>query len=284
MGGGALHQLYYPRGLCLNDRDGTLFIADYVNYRIVAWKQGDNTGRLVAGGNGEGNRLDQLDYPTNVLLDKENDSLIICDSDNRRVIRWSLRSGTTQGHIIIDNNDCWGLAMDKEGHLYVTYDGKHEVRRYERGDKTKNTLVAGGNGEGDRLDQLDYPRYVFVDDEGAVYVSDWNNHRVMKWVKGATEGIVVAGGRGKGRDLTQLSSPGGVFVDADGTVYVAESGNDRVTRWRKEMEKGEIIVGGNGEGKGANQFNAPTGLSFDRHGHLYVADEMNNRVQRFDRL
>ncbi|CAF4386747.1 unnamed protein product, partial [Rotaria sordida] len=46
---------------------------------------GDTNGQVVAGGNGEGNRLDQLDRPTDVLIDKETDSLIICDLANRRV-------------------------------------------------------------------------------------------------------------------------------------------------------------------------------------------------------
>ncbi|CAF5097314.1 unnamed protein product, partial [Rotaria magnacalcarata] len=58
---------------------------------------GDTTnGQVVAGGKGQGNRLNQLDGPTNVLLDKDTDSLIICDQGNQRVVRWSHRSGTTQ--------------------------------------------------------------------------------------------------------------------------------------------------------------------------------------------
>ena len=281
--GNALHQLFEPRSLCLDDRDGTVFIADSSNHRIVAWKQGDNTtGRLIAGGKGRGDRMDQLNEPTDVLIDKEKDTLIICDLENRRVMRWSLRSGTTQGEIIIDNIACRGLAMDDENNLYVTDWQKDEVRRYERGEKV-GIIVAGGNGQGNGLNQLNYPTYVFVDDEGALYVSDYNNHRVMKWVKGATEGMVVAGGQGGGKDLTQLSCPGGVVVDAEGTVYVAETGNDRVTRWCKGKKKGEIIVGGNGRGEGANQFYGPNGLSFDRHGHLYVVDRLNDRVQRFDK-
>ncbi|CAF4252628.1 unnamed protein product, partial [Rotaria sordida] len=61
---------------------------------------GDTNGQVVAGGNGRGNRLDQLDGPTDVLIDKETHSLIICDWWNRRVVRWSRRSGTTQGEIL----------------------------------------------------------------------------------------------------------------------------------------------------------------------------------------
>ncbi|CAF3433823.1 unnamed protein product, partial [Rotaria socialis] len=126
------------------------------------------------------------------------------------------------------------------------------------------------------------PTYLFVDRDHSVYVSDNENHRVMKWNKGATEGIVVAGGLGRWSALTHLYYPNGIFVDTLGTLYVVDSLNNRVMRCTQGGKKqATIIVGGNGEGGGVNQFNVPRGLSFDRHGNLYVADTGNNRVQRF---
>ncbi|CAF0958644.1 unnamed protein product [Rotaria sordida] len=238
---------------------------------------GDTNGQVVAGDNEQGN---QLDRPTDVLIDKETDSLIICDSVNRRVVRWSRRSGTTQGEILIDNIKCWGLTMDDQRYLYISDYGKHEVRRYQIGDKN-GTLVAGGNGKGADLNQLNDPTYIFVDQQQTVYVSDNDNHRIMKWNKGAKEGIVVGGGQGEGNALTQLSLPTGLFVDTSGTIYVADSFNHRLMRWPKGAKQGTVIVGGNGKGEGANQFNYLRGLSFDRQGNLYVVDRDNNRVQRF---
>ncbi|CAF2163171.1 unnamed protein product [Rotaria magnacalcarata] len=270
----------YPHGLFVDD-DQTVVIADYYNNRIIQWKNGDTTnGQVVAGGNGEGNGLHQFNRPTGVLIDKETDSLIICDYGNDRVVRWSRRSGTTQGEILIDNIRCWGLAMDEQRYLYVSDTGKHEVRRYRLGEKD-GTLVAGGNGAGDELNQLRSPTYLFVDRQQDVYVSDSMNHRVMKWVEGAREGIVVAGGQGEGSSLTQLSYPNGLFVDTLGTLYVADSWNHRVMRWTQGAKQGTVIAGGNSPGAGANQFHYSTGLSFDRHGNLYVADNNNHRVQRF---
>ncbi|CAF4645104.1 unnamed protein product [Rotaria sp. Silwood2] len=241
---------------------------------------GDTKGQVVAGDNGAGKRLDQLNLPTDVLIDKETDSLIICDWQNRRVVRWSRRSGTTQGEVLIANVDPCGLTMDDQRYLYTSDYKKDEIRRYQIGDKN-GTLVAGGNGKGAGLNQLNYPHYIFVDQQQTVYVSDNENHRVMKWNKGAKEGIVVAGGQGRGNALTQLSRPNGLFVDTLGTIYVADSRNHRVMRWPKGAKQGTVIVGGNGEGEGENQFNYPAGLSFDRQGNLYVADVNNNRVQRF---
>ncbi|CAF3908370.1 unnamed protein product, partial [Rotaria sordida] len=280
--GSATNQLYWPEGFFVDD-DQTMSIADWGNNRIIQWKMGNTNGQVVAGGNGQGNRLDQLHYPTDVLIDKETDSLIICDRGNRRVVRWSRRSGTTQGEILIDNISCRGLAMDDQRYLYISDYVKHEVRRYQIGEKNR-TIVAGGNGEGAGLNQLNFPTYIFVDHQQTVYVSEYDNHRVMKWNKGAKEGIVIAGGQGEGNALTQLSYPHGLFVDTLGTIYVADRGNNRVMRWPKGAKQGTVTVGGYGCGQRGNQFGALRGLSFDRHGNLYVVDGGlfdNNRVQRF---
>ena len=277
----ALNQLKCPHGLDIDDDNQSVVIADFDNHRIVGWKIGASNGTVIAGGRSGGNRLDQLNYPTDVLIDKETNSLFIADAGNRRVLRWSRRQETTQGEVIVDNINCFGLAIDHQRYLYVSDSGKHEVRRYTIGDKN-GIVVAGGNGRGNQLNQLNVPIYLFVDKEQAVYVSDHRNHRVMKWNKGAKEGIVVAGGQGEGSALTQLSYPNGLFVDTSSTIYVADSNNDRVMRWPKGAQQGTVIVGGNGEGNAPNQLNYPRALSFDRHCNLYVVDHNNHRVQRFD--
>ncbi|CAF1195163.1 unnamed protein product [Rotaria sp. Silwood1] len=208
--GSEMNQLSNAYGLCLDD-DQTIYIAEYSNNRIVEWKYGATTGRVVAGGNGCGNRPNQLYCPTDVIIDKERDSLIICDYVNRRVVRWPRQNGT-KGEIIISGVLCWGLTMDNDRFLYIVDYDKHEVKRY-RMEENQGTVVAGGNGQGNRLDQLNKPTYIFVDGDHSVYVSDFSNNRVMKWMKGAKQGIVVAGGQGEGNSLTQLSNPLGIVVD-----------------------------------------------------------------------
>jgi sugar lactone lactonase YvrE len=276
--GCCLNQLWDPYGLYV-DYDQTVYIADHGNHRIVAWKSGATSGQVIAGGNGRGNRNNQLNNPTDVFVHQESDSLIICDRNNKRVIRWPRRNDT-MGEIIILNIDCYGLTMDNNGYLYISDYSKHEVRRRKLEDASE-IVVAGGNGKGNRLDQLNSPTYIFVDQNHSVYVSDRDNHRVMKWIKGAKEGIVVAGGQGKGNSLTQLSDAGGIVVDQLGTVYVADYKNDRVMSWSRGATQGSVVVGGNGLGKASNQFNGPWNLSFDRQGNLYVVDYFNHRVQQF---
>ena len=279
--GNALNQLSSPHGLDIDDDNQSIVIADYWNHRIVEWKIGASHGKLIAGGQGQGDRLDQLNHPTDVIIDKETNSLFIADEGNRRVLRWSRRQGTTQGEVMVENVQCVGLAIDRQRHLYVSDGVEDEVRRYSIGDK-HGIVVAGGNGEDNQLNQLDWSTYLFVDEEQAVYVTDENNRRVMKWNKGANEGIVVAGGQGPGSAVTQLNSGSGLFVDTSGTIYVADDANHRIMSWPKGAQQGIVIVGGNGRGNATNQLYSPVALSFDRHRNLYVADCFNNRVQRFD--
>jgi DNA-binding beta-propeller fold protein YncE len=276
--GNELNQLSCPEGIYIDD-DQTIYIADWNNHRIMEWKYGSKNGQIVAGGNGQGNRTDQLNYPTDVVVDKENDSLIICDRGNRRVIQWSRRNNTS-GQIIISDIDCFSLTMDNNGYLYVSDWIKDEVRRWRIGDRC-GTIVAGGNGKGDHLNQLNCPTHISVDKDYSVYVSDRDNHRVMKWVKGAKEVIIVAGRNGQGNSLAQLSYPQGVIVDHLGQIYVADFGNHRVMCWCKGATQGSIVVGGNEAGAESNQFNGLCGLSFDRQGNLYVVDCGNHRIQKF---
>ncbi|CAF4022222.1 unnamed protein product [Rotaria sp. Silwood2] len=277
--GNATTQLCNPYGLFIYD-DQTMIIVDSGNHRIIEWKMDEKNGYIVAGDNSPGNRLDQLNWPTDVIIEKETDSLIICDRGNQRVVRWPCHKATAQGEIIVSDINCFGLTMDDQKYLYVSDTDNHEVRRYKIGDKN-GTIIAGGHGKGDGLNQLNYPTYIFVDRQQTLYVSDHDNHRVMKWNKDGNEGIVVAGGRGKGETLTQLSFPNGLFVDTLGTIYVADSWNHRVMRWSDEAKQGTVIVGGNSWGGETNQLHFPTSLSFDRHGNLYIVDQLNYRVQRF---
>ncbi|CAF0895842.1 unnamed protein product [Adineta steineri] len=279
--GQELNQLHNPCGMFI-DNDKSIYIADFGNHRIVKWRLNSNTGQIIAGGNGRGNQNNQLYSPADIIVDKNNNSFIISDYGNKRVIRYFDQNQTNQ-QILISNIGCWGLTLDKNGFLYVSDYENNEVRRWKQGDK-KGELVAGGNGKGNHLNQLDNPTYIFIDDDYSLYISDSSNHRVMKWKKDAKEGIIVAGGNGDGNSLKQLHSPRGVIVDHLGQIYVADSRNHRIMRWCEGDKEGEIVVGGNDEGNQSNQLSCPCGLSFDNEGNLYVADRKNHRIQKYEKI
>ncbi|CAF0841939.1 unnamed protein product [Adineta steineri] len=276
--GHELNQLNGPEGIFI-DKNKNIFIADCENHRIVEWKYNAKQGQVIAGGNGKGNRTDQLNEPTNVIVDQQNHSIIIADRSNRRVIQWLNQNQ----QILINNINCYGLAMDKYGFLYVSDWKKSKVRRWKMGEyNNEGIVVAGGNGKGNELNQLDRPTFMFVDKDLSVYISDKDNHRVMKWRKDAKEGIVVAGGNGQGRNLNQVSHPRGVTVDYLGQIYVTDSWRHQVMRWCEGEEEGEVVVGGNGQGTQSSQLFGPGDLSFDDEGNLYVVNRYNDRIEKFE--
>ena len=261
------------------DDEGTLFVADMLNHRLVAWTSNAAAGELIIGKKGQGRGMDQLDQPVMVMIERKTDHLILTEEPNRRVTRWSRRAGAL-GQLIIPDIVAGGIALDHEGSLYVSDFEKHEVRRYREGDQV-GILVAGGYGRGDALNQFNCPRHLFVDRDLSLYVSDRDNHRVMKWFKDAREGFIVAGGHGQGNASKQLNSPGGLFVDPIGSIYVADQMNHRIMRWLLGAKEGEVIAGGKGQGSHNNQLCRPASVFIDQSGNLYVTDMGNHRVQRF---
>ncbi|CAF3708481.1 unnamed protein product [Adineta steineri] len=279
--GQTLCQLYYPEGIFI-DNDKSIYIADSYNHRIIQWKLNSDTGQIIAGENGHGNQNNQVSCPMDIIFDKENNSFIISDRGNKRVIRYFDKNQTNQ-QILIANINCYGLTIDRNGFLYVSDWENNEVRRWKQGEK-RGELTAGGNGQGNHLNQLNRPTFIFIDEDYTLYISDSLNNRVMKWKKDAKEGIIVAGGNSQGNSLKQLSCPQGVIVDHLGQIYVADCENHRVMRWCERDKEGEIVVGGNGEGNQSNQLSNPMGLSFDNEENLYVVDCYNHRIQKFEEI
>lgn len=273
--------VFRPYAIQIDD-ERTMIIVDYGRHCVWEWPFGASSGIPRAGGTGKGSRNNQLNYPTDVILDKNEQKLIICDRENRRVVRWPRRDGTN-GETILSDVKCFGIAMDADRYLYVSDIEKHEVRRWRIGESA-GELVAGGNLRGNRLDQLHTPHYIFIDSDRTLFISDWQNHRVVKWPRNAREGIRVAGGMGSGNGLSQLSWPEGIYVDLDGSIYVADSSNNRIMRWLTGDKEGSVIVGGNSRGNRRDQFDSPMNFVFDSRGDLYVADSYNSRVQRFETL
>ncbi|UJR08370.1 hypothetical protein I4U23_012641 [Adineta vaga] len=272
--GNALNRLSNPLGIDVDDQQ-TVYIADRNNHRIVQWQAGATTGQIIAGGKPPGIGYDQLNMPTDVKVDRETNSIYICDSRNRRILKGSLQNPSDMLPII-ENVDCFRLAIDNKKTLYFSDIKSHQVKRYRSG---KLEVVAGKSDAGDGLDQLDDPRFVCVDQHHSVYVTDLNNHRVMKWANGSKKGVVVAGGKDRGNGMKQLSYPQGLFVDGSGNIFVADHGNNRIMRWCNGVSS--IVIGQTTQEEQTNSINLPTGLSIDQANNIYVANVKDHLIQRF---
>ncbi|MBC2840403.1 IPT/TIG domain-containing protein [Robiginitalea sp. SC105] len=181
-----------------------------------------------------------------------------------------------------------GVAIDKNGNVYVADAGNHRIRKI-----TSNGLVstlagsAFGFADGQGVvAQFNAPNGLALDVDGNVYVADRYNHSIRKitpggevsTLAGSTEGYAD----GQGEDA-QFNEPYAVALDVDGTVYVADAGNNRI---RKITPNGLVstLAGsspGFADGQGEDaRFNGPYGIALDALGNAYVADFINNRIRR----
>jgi sugar lactone lactonase YvrE len=133
--------------------------------------------------------------------------------------------------------------------------------------------IAGGNGRGNRLNQLCSPYGIYVDDDYTVYVADYSNHRIVEWKHDARSGRVVAGGNGEGDKSNQLNSPTDVILDKErSNLIICDHGNRRVVLWPRENgTQGRTII---------SDVNC-WGLVMDSDGYLYVSDQTKHDVKRW---
>ncbi|CAF4488245.1 unnamed protein product, partial [Rotaria sp. Silwood2] len=122
---------------------------------------------------------------------------------------------------------------------------------------------------------------LYVDSSGTLFVSDYANHRVTKWVQNSASGIVVAGTGISGSNLTHLNGPRGVWVDDSGDLFVVDSDNHRVVKWSMNATSGILVAGGFGRGPFSTQLNSPTAIIMDGYGNMFILDAGNQRIQQF---
>ena len=265
------------------DDNDNLYICKHAHNHVEVWSNNFTEKRIVAGGNRNGSEINQLSMPTDIIINRKNNSIIICDRGNRRIVEWSLRNATN-GNILISNIDCYKLAIDDQDYLYVSHQFQHEVRHWNV--KThENILVAGGNGPGDDSTRLHQPSFIFVGKDYSVYVADHLSCRVMKWIKNAKEGILVAGGHGTGSHLIQVSYPAAIIVDHLNNLYVSDLRHHRIMRRINGASDNSIVVGGNGDGNQSNQLGYPIDFVFDKYGNMYILNSHSyytyTRIQKF---
>ena len=68
--------------------NGGIFVMDHSNFRVVHWALGAEAGTVVAGGQGFGDRLDQLTDPHDVALAPDG-GVFVADGGTDRVVHWA---------------------------------------------------------------------------------------------------------------------------------------------------------------------------------------------------
>jgi len=193
-----------------------------------------------------------------------------------------------------------GIALDKEGNIYVSDVGNHCIRKITASTGLISTVAgtgtAGYSGDGGAATaaRLYSPYDITVDTNGNLYIADVSNHCIRKVT--ASTGFIstVAGttspgfsGDGGAATAARLYQPFSVALDASDNLYITDASNNRI---RKVTASTGVIstiagtgtVGSAGDGGAAisAQLNRPYSISLDKLGNVYFSDFNNNKIRK----
>ncbi|KKL95064.1 hypothetical protein LCGC14_1858370 [marine sediment metagenome] len=150
------------------------------------------------------------------------------------------------------------------------------------------------------------PSDVAVGADGNVYVTDFDNNRVLGYDDPPNTDSVADRVFGQGGSFTSsscnlggvsassLCGPSGVAVDAEGNLYVADQRNRRVLVYQSPLTTdtvADLVLGQGGSftsrtcnlgGVSASSLCNPWDVAVDGADNLYVADQGNSRVLEYD--
>jgi len=220
--GGPNRAQMYPSGVEVDDRNGTVVIADTGNNQVARYRPG---GRELwrVGRFGTGKR--RFQQPRDVGVSRDGD-VYVADTQNRRIV-------------ILDPKGRWvkafrGPADDRMGtpigvtvrddRVYVADTGRNVLRVFDLRGRQRRVISSRGACSTVALRDAD------ARPDGAIYVASYQTNHIS--VFGPRGGCLRTFG-GTGSALGQLRAPYGVRIARDPVararrVYVADANNDRI--------------------------------------------------------
>jgi len=216
-----------------------------------------------------------LNFPEGIAVDPTTGKVFVADSSNNRILRFSSASAYTTN-------------AEAEAVLGQT-------------NFTSNSPNRGGAAN---AGTLDYPTMLAFDSEGRLWVTDYNNNRVLRFdtPSTATNGQNANGVLGQ-LDFSSIADAGtagphsgfdgpyGIAVDSSGNLWVSDFELHRVLRFDNAAAKadggsadavlGQPDLGQFSPGTSSTTLSGPSGVSVGSSGELWVADSGNRRVLQY---
>ena len=285
--GSTLDLLDENQGIFITD-DGTLYVADTRNNRIVILRPNSTT--AIATIKSQEEPTTYAGY-TNVFVTKSNMYILDMLTAQVRILRLNKSNTNMVDESLpnIVNIRSFGyLFVDGAGNLYVAEKSTSSILCFPPNSTliSSGITVAGNGTSGSQPSQLHEPKGIFVDDARSLYVADYRNHRIQKWLYGASFGETVVGDGTCGSDNRgQICRPTCVTVDSNGQIFTVDGASKRILRWKPGANNGECIAACSGlhDLQSSNVFSIHS-IAFDSQGSLYASDQGNNRVQKFQIL
>jgi DNA-binding beta-propeller fold protein YncE len=257
--------------------------------RVLARDEAPAVPRMVltwgTNGTGEG----EFDIPIAVVVNKKNEILVTDfrqrDANAKSRVQRFNAEGRFLGRFETDPMP-GGLALDKEGLLYVTHMMKHKVTVYDPAGKVVREFGKQGSAPG----EFEQPGGLAFGPDGSLYVADQVNRRVQRlsptgepisaWGKyGTATGEFGGNSSPKGR----IGGPHFLAFNSQGALYTTEASVGRVQKFKPDgtfqLAFGDNQVGP-GHFGGHKTLPGPLAIAIDRDDRVWVTST-NNFVQQF---
>ena len=262
--GDAPGQYKEPRGIAVDNR-GTLYVADFRNYRIQKF---DSKGFFITSWGEEGNYPGQFNDPCGVAVDREG-HVYVADTFNHRVQVFDANGKFLlhfEGGFFAPHD----IAVDGKGRIWVADTGNGMIKIFSSDGKPLKVIGRKGSGEG----EFNNPNSVAIDQKGKVYVADTGNKRVQILDR---EGNYVSEFKVDGWQQVVFNEP---YLDIDdrGDIYLTDPPGNRILKY---SQKGNL-VGVLKPMEGAEPLiSFPMGIAVEKKGEaIYVVDCRHHRIRK----
>jgi DNA-binding beta-propeller fold protein YncE len=175
-------------------------------------------------------------------------------------------AGTTSspGSALNRLNGPFNVFFNGYGYMYVVDYANHRIQLFQPGSVKSHTIylhclfsnlgsssstsatnVAGytwSSSGGSGYSEFSYPTAIYVDLDGTMYILDYANYRVVKWLVGQPLGFSIAGNHGLGSTLDKMGTCYGLYLDNQKNIYISDYTNHRVTMWYNGNTTAGILV------------------------------------------
>jgi sugar lactone lactonase YvrE len=235
----------------------------------------------------EGTGTGEFEYPRVVAFDAQG-NLYVGDSDNARVQKFDATGkfltmwGSKSAENVIGPpgsfSQIWGLAVGKEGNVYVADTWNHRIQKFDANGKFLTTWGSNVDTRGVanvNPTQFYGPRALAIDAQGNLFVADTGNKRILKF---SPSGEPLAQYGGVGSDNGQFLEPVGIAIDKQGNIFVADTWNQRIQKfdpnfnylaqWPVQAWDSQTVA------------NKPY-LAVDADGNVFATDPEGARIMKF---
>ena len=253
----------YDGGEIEVDSSGNIYIADTQNNRVIKWAPGADEGTVVAGGNGAGSNLNQLNNPTDIHVDSSG-NLYVLDTYNNRIVIWA--PDATVGVLRVDKNNgawswsntFWSFDVDISGNVYTTDWNDYVSKVHKWADVSDPTSFSLITDMGESAVEIE------IDDSNNIYVIA-NGQYVKKKLSGVDDWEIVAAGFGVNKRDFQ--------VDSAGNIYVLDTANNWIMKWLPGASAYDGVLVKDG-------LSDIVDINLDELNNIYFSDRTSNAIKK----